>query len=132
MPTDDSVDDIARSNIDESRRMLAVAAGAVQNQETVHQQLQTLKTKGQRCWGRDDIIWSETALGLATQGGSDGVQLVITDDSHIDKHRYGSVAFGTLDQITPDHHRPHLEARLYGSARIQSNGQIYVWRRDDE
>ena len=110
----------ARSNIEESRRMLVEAVETVRSRGTVDKTLLELQEQGQRWWERDDIIWFEIVLSLATQGGSYGSRLVTNDEGEIDQHRYGSVAFRTLEQVDPNHRSTYLESRLYSTVRMQS------------
>jgi len=109
-----------RPNIEESRRMLVEAVETVRSREAVDKTLLELQEQGQRWWERDDIIWFEIVLSLATQGGSYGSRLVINDEGEIDQHRYGSVAFRTLEQVDPNRRSTYLESRLYGTVRMQS------------
>lgn len=101
-------------------RALINAVSAVQNQQRVEETLQYLKEQGRQWWKRVDIIWFEIVLSLSTQGGSFGSQLVVNNDGQIDEHRYGSVAFRTLEQVDPDHRNSYLESRLYGNVRWPS------------
>lgn len=110
----------SQSNVAECRQALVDTINTVYSQQSVDEKLRELKEKGQRRWDRNDIIWFEIIMSLATQGGSHGSQLVLNDDGQIDEHKYGSVAFRTLEQIDPDHRYAYLEARLHGTVRFQS------------
>jgi hypothetical protein len=95
-------------------RKLVEALQKVLSEHPVEETLSELKEKGQRRWERSDVIWFEIVLSLSTLRGSYGSQLVMTN-GQIDEHRYGSVAFRTLEQVDPDHRNKYLEARLYGN-----------------
>jgi len=99
-------------------RTLKDAIGTVLTEYPVTKKLQELKQKGRRWWKRDDIIWFEIVLSLSTLRGSYGSQIVVDDEGRIDEHRYGSVAFRTLEQVDPDHRYSYLESRLYGNVAM--------------
>jgi hypothetical protein len=99
-------------------RELTDAIDEVLTEHPVEEKLQALKEKGERWWDRDDIIWFEIVLSLSTLRGSYGSQIVVDDDGQIDEHRYGSVAFRTLDQVDPDYRDSYLESRLYGNVAM--------------
>lgn len=98
--------------------ILSEAVRAVLTEQPVEETLQELREKGKQWWERDDIIWFEIVLSLSTLQGSYGSQIVVNDDGQIDEHRYGSVAFGTLEQVDPDHRNTYLESRLYGNVAM--------------
>lgn len=99
-------------------RTLIGAVETVVSEYPVEEKLQSLKEKGDKWWVRDDVIWFEIALSLATLQGSYGSQIVVDEDGQIDEHRYGSVAFGTLEQVDSDLLYSYLESRLYGNVAM--------------
>jgi len=105
-------------NTAEAKKLLISAVQEVKKKENIEKKLDELKQKGQKWWKRDDIIWFEIVLSLATLRGSYGSQIVVDDDGEIDEHRYGSVSFRTLQQVDPDHRTTYLESRLYGNVAM--------------
>jgi thermostable 8-oxoguanine DNA glycosylase len=70
----------------------------VRNEQDLKKTLSKLKQIGQQRWERDDALWFEIVLSLATQGNSEGAQLVVEND-RIMKERYKRVSFDTIRQM---------------------------------
>ena len=101
-----------------SKQRLTEAVQTVSEDQPVEEQLEKLKQKGKERGKRDDVIWFEIVVSLCTLGGSWGAETVIDDRGQIDEHKYGSLAFETLQEIDQDLLYQYLESRLSGNVRM--------------
>ncbi len=100
-----------------SKRRLTDAVRTVFKNKPVEEQLEKLKQKGKRRRKRDDVIWFEIVVSLCTLGGSWGAETVV-EEGRINEHKYGSLAFETLQQVDQDLLSQYLESRLSGNVRM--------------
>ncbi|APE95692.1 hypothetical protein [Halodesulfurarchaeum formicicum] len=91
---------------------LTKAIQNVRDKEDVQKTLSDLKETGQHRWKRDDAMWFELVLSLATQGSSRGAQLVIDENDNIVQERYEQVSFETIDQMSPENRHEKIKPVL--------------------
>jgi len=101
-----------------SKQRLTEAVQTVSEDQPVEEQLEKLKQKGKERGKRDDVIWFEIVVSLCTLGGSWGAETVVDDGGQIDEHKYGSLAFETLQEIDQNLLDQYLESRLSGNVRM--------------
>lgn len=91
---------------------LTKAIRNVHDREDVQETLSDLKETGQQRWERDDAMWFELVLSLATQGSSRGSQLVVDENDNIVQERYEQVSFETIDQMRPENRHENIKPVL--------------------
>lgn len=109
------------NNENESKalRSLINAIKTVQKEDGVEKKLSRLKRRGQEWWERDDVIWFEVILSLATLQGSQGAALVVDKNDTIVDQRYGRVAFETIEMVKTERRQDYFEkALLDGNVRM--------------
>lgn len=82
-------------------KTLVDAIQKVRYKKDVETTLSDLKETGQQRWKRDDVLWFEIVLSLATQGNSEGARLVVENDNIVEE-RYNRISFEAIEQMNPE------------------------------
>jgi thermostable 8-oxoguanine DNA glycosylase len=90
---------LSESTMTEAKKSLVAAVESVQRNEDVETKLFNLKQQGQERWERDDVIWFEIVLSLATLGKSEGSQLIFDEQDNLVNERYERVSFESIAQM---------------------------------
>jgi len=101
---------------------LVTAVETVRDEQPVDEKLTELRERGQQRWERDDVLWFEIVLSLATQGNSRGAQLVVDEEGAINEERYQRVSFETLKQLDPEE-RPNTVEEAVRAAKVSRPNQ---------
>jgi endonuclease III len=112
---------LSESTMTEAKKSLVAAVESVQRDEDVETKLSNLKERGQERWERDDVIWFEIVLSLATLQGSQSAALVVDKSDNIVDQRYGRVVFETIEMVKPERRQDYLrQALLDGNVGMQN------------